>query len=115
MEVLVAVVLFLPRTAARVHIHEPIALALRCIDAHRGVVAQCRVEGACDAERTVVADREFTLDAGFIARTTRDHVDYAGGGVLAEDRALRALEHFDALEFAQVAEADAVARPVHAI
>src|SRR5690606_38417833 len=50
-----------------------------------------------------------------LARAAGDHVDHAGRGVLAEHRALRALEHLDPLDLAQVAEADAVTRPVHAV
>ena len=115
MEVLVAVLVFLARASAGVHVHEAVALALGRVHAHRGAVAECGIEGAGDAQSVVVADGEFALHRGRVVRAAGDDVDDAGRGVLAEHRALRALEHFDAFELAQVAEADAVARTVHAV
>jgi hypothetical protein len=44
-----------------------------------------------------------------------DDVDHAGRGVLAEDGALRPLQHLDALQLAQVAERHAAARAIDAI
>src|SRR5690606_11974120 len=89
--------------------------ALGGIDAERGVVGNRVVVGTGNPERTVVAHGDFALDALAVARAPGHYIDHAGRGVLAEHRALRALEHLDALELAQVAEADAVARAVHAV
>src|SRR5690606_18486961 len=100
---------------AGLHVHPAVALALGGVDAERGRVTQGIVVAARHAERAVVADREFALRALGIARAPGHDVDHAGGGVLAEHRALRALQYLDALDLAEVAEADAVARPVDAV
>ena len=48
-------------------------------------------------------------------RLCGNDVDDAGGGVLAEQRALRTLEHFDVVDFAKVAVGCADARPIDAV
>src|SRR5690606_39634580 len=77
--------------------------------------AQRVVVAARHAERPVVAGGDLAFRALGVARAPGDDVDHAGRGVLAEHGALRPLEHFDALDLAEVAEADAVARPVDAV
>src|SRR5690606_19191588 len=96
-------------------VHPAVALALGGVHAERARVAERVVVAARHAERTVVADRELALRALRVAGAPGDDVDHAGGGVLAEHGALRPLQHFDALDLAEVAEADAVARPVDAV
>jgi hypothetical protein len=113
--VLVVVLVLGARALPGHHVHPPVALALGGIDAERGIVAERVVVGAGHAERAVVARGDLALDPLGVARATGHHVDHAGRGVLAEHRALRALEHLDPLDLAEVAEADAVARPVHAV
>src|SRR5690606_25988915 len=114
-EVLVVIPVFGARAVAGLHVHPAVALALGGEDAEGGAVAEAVVVAAGHAERAVVADGDFTLDALGEAGAAGDHVDHAGRGVLAEHRALRALENLDPLDLAEVAEADAVARPVDAV
>jgi hypothetical protein len=114
-EVLVVVLGFGARACAGAHVHEAVALALGGVDAESGVVAQGVVVGRGNAERTVVADGDLALDALAVARAPGDDVDDARRGVLAEQGALRALQHLDALDLAEVAKADAVARAVDAV
>src|SRR5690606_32115986 len=104
-----------PRSAAGAHVHEAIALALGRINADRGVFTDRSVQRTRHAKRVVVADGDLTFDRGAVMRTAGDHVDHAGRGVLAEHGALWTLEHLDALDLAEVAEAHAVARAVDAI
>src|SRR3546814_648234 len=61
------------------------------------------------------SDRELAFGALGVARAPGHDVDHAGGGVLSEYGALRPLQHLDALDLAEVAEADAVARPVDTV
>ncbi len=114
-EVLVVVVGFLARSVAGAHVHPAVSLALGGEDAESRVLGQRIVVAAGHTDRAVVADRDFAFGALGIAGAARHHVDDTRGGVLAEHRALRPLQHFDAFELAQVAEADAVARAVHAV
>src|SRR5690606_17586064 len=72
-------------------------------------------EGSGALERAEVTGRELDFRAELELRPAREHVDDAGRGVLAEQGALRALQDLDALDLAQVAEADAVTRPVDAV
>src|SRR3546814_559776 len=113
--VLVVVFVVGARAVAGAHVHPAVALALGGVDAERGRVAQGVVVAARHAERAVVADRDLAFRALGVAREPGHDVDHAGGGVLAEHGALRPLQHLDALDLAEVAEADAVARPVDAV
>ena len=113
--VLVVVVGLAARAIAGAHVHPAVARTLGPIDAEGRLVAQVVVVASTHAQCTVVAHGQLALGALGVTGLAGDHVDHAGRGVLAEYRALRALEHFDALELAQVAEADAVARAVHPI
>lgn len=60
-------------------------------------------------------DRGLGMGAELVFRTLGDDIDDPGGGVRAEQRALRAAQHFDALEFAEIAEADTVAGARHTV
>src|SRR3546814_437284 len=113
--VLIVVLVVGARAVAGAHVHPAVALALGGVDAERGRVAQGVVVAARHAERAVVADRDLAFRALGVAREPGHDVDHAGGGVLAEHGALRPLQHLDALDLAEVAEADAVARPVDAV
>ena len=114
-EVLVVVAILAARPGAGLHRHPAIAVAVRGIHAQRRVVAQRGVERAGQPQRGVVAEGDFAVGGALEARLAGDHVDDAGRGVLAEQGALRPLQHLDALQLAEVAEADAVARAVDAV
>src|SRR5690606_38478570 len=63
----------------------------------------------------VVAGGELDLRVEFARGPLGEDIDHACRGVLAEQGALRPLQHFNALQLAEIAEADAVARAVYAV
>ena len=103
------------RAVGHEHFVIAVALALGGVDAERRVVTQRVVVGPPDADQAVVAHGHLALNLLGVAGAAGDDVDDAGRGVLAEHRSLRPLQHLDALQLAQVAEADAVAGPVDAV
>ena len=106
----------LARAVTGAHIVETVAASIRGVEPAGELVVD---EGAVDRRRALVAvevrGRELGVGAALEIRPLRDHVDDAGRGVLAEHRALRTLQHLDALELAEIAEAHPVARPVDAV
>ncbi len=105
------------RTGADADIHEAVARTLGHEQAAgQHVVDDRGVDRDRAAEGAVIAAGEFRHGVESVkVRRSRDDVDDPGGRVLAEQRALRAFQHFDTLEFAEVAEADAVAGAVDAV
>src|SRR5690606_17817939 len=114
-EVEVAVLGAAARPGPGLDVEETVAPALDAVEAERRGVADRIVVAGRDAEQAVVAGGDLGFRTLVVGRRTRDHVDQAGRSVLAEYRALRPLEHLDALDRAEVAKADAVARPVDAV
>ncbi len=115
MEVLVVVFVLAARTATGPYIEEAVTLALGGIHAKRRVLTQCIVIGTCHANGAVVAHGDLAFRALGVAGAAGDDVDHAGRGVLAEHRALRPFQHFDAFYLAKVAEADTVARAIDTV
>ena len=78
---------------------EAVALQIGASHAHGQRVGDRQVEHALEAQRVVIAILGFAsgMDAVQL-RLGVDEVDHAAGGVAAEQRALRAAQHFDALQ-----------------
>ena len=55
------------------------------------------------------------MGAELVFRALGDDIDDTGRGIGTEQRALRAAQHFDALDLAEIAEADAVTGARHAV
>ena len=114
-EVEVAVLAAGARAGPGLHVQETVAPALDAVEAERRGFAERVVVAGRNAEQPVVAGGDLGFRALVVGRRPRHDVDQAGRGVLAEHRALRALEHLHPLDRAEVAEAHAVARTVDAI
>src|SRR5690606_7346923 len=114
-EVLVLIVSLGARAAPGVDVVEAVALTRGDVQAAGDRVAQRAGDRGGGAPGAVVAAGQLAFEAGGEGRGLGDDVDHAGRGVLAEQGALRALQHLDAGHFTQVAEADAVAGPVDAV
>ena len=103
------------RAVAQVHVVEAVAFALGHEQPAGDLVGQGAGDGRRSADRAIVAAGQLGLEAGLEGGLFGDDVDDAGRGVLAEQCALRPLQHLDAAQLAQVAEADRVARAVDAV
>ena len=114
-EVLVVVVNLGTRAVTGVDGHEAVTDAAAGVQAEGQGVADRAGDRTRSAHGTVVADVQFGVELRRERRGLGDDVDDAGRGVLAEQRALRALQDLDTAHFAQVAEADRVARAVDAV
>ncbi|MNX63375.1 hypothetical protein D3C86_943700 [compost metagenome] len=114
-EVLVLIVLLLTRTGAGDHVVEAVTLALGDVQAAGDLVGDRAGDRAGQTPGVEVAVGGLGVEAGREGRGLGNNVDDAGRGVLAEQGALRPLQHLDAAQFAQVAEADAVARAIDAV
>ena len=98
------------------HIIEAVALAPGDIEARReGVFDQRTVQRQRAAILAEIAAGQLNAHGWFEGGRGGDHIDDAGRGVLAEQRALRPLQDLDALHVADIAEADAVAWAINAV
>ena len=68
-----------------------------------------------DSSQVVIADVELAVGLGRKTRPGGDDVDQAGRGVAAEQCALRPAQHFDAVDRAELGQADAGARAIDAV
>ena len=111
-EIPVEIVGFAARANTGIDLDEAVTAAVGRIHAQCGLFSDGQVEARGEPEFGIVAGRQFRMGRRFKVRTLGDHVDHAGRGVLAEQGALRPLQHLDALQLAEVAEAHAIARAV---
>ena len=72
-------------------------------------------DGAGDADVVVVAVGALDIAAEIIVRHLRVDVDRAGRGIAARQRALRATQHFDPVDFADVVETRAGTAAIDAV
>ena len=95
---------------------ETIALHIDAIDARRDRVGQRHVEVAGEPPEIIIAIGHFTAraDAVEVRRLAVD-ADHARRRVAAAQRTLRATQNFDAVDFAELVEADARTRTIDAI
>ena len=114
-EVLVLVVLLLTRAGAGDDVVEAVTLTLGHIEAAGDLIGDRAGDRPGQAPGVEVAVGGLGAEARREGRGLGDDVDDAGRGVLAEQGALRPLQHLDAAQLAQIAEADAVARAVDAV
>ena len=105
-----------PIAAEGFDVHEAIALATRQIEAAGDRVARDRAAHVGrDSLSVIVAARQFPFENAVERGLVGENVDHTGRGVLAEQGALRTFQHFNLLQVAQVAEADAVARAINPV
>ncbi len=71
-------------------------------EAQRGRVAERHIDGALEVQCVVVAVAESRVGVESLLRLARDDIERAGSRVAAVQRALRSLQHFDALEIEHV-------------
>src|SRR5690606_7340174 len=115
-EAAIEVFVFRARSGAGFYVQIAVALACGHVEAPGNFVVHDRSgDGRRPAQISIVTRSELDLRAEVERGSLRHDVDDAGGGVLAEQRALRAFQYFDALELAEIAEAHAVAGAVYAI
>ena len=114
-EIPVEIVGFAARADTGIDLDEAVTAAVGRIHAQCGLFSDGQVEARGEPEFGIVAGRQFRMGRRLEVRTLGHHVDHAGRCVLAEQGALRPLQHLDALELAEVAKAHPVARAVDAV
>ena len=96
-------------------VEQPVALRARQRDAAGHLVAERTREGALGLDEVIVAVAELEVVLGREARFARRHEDRAGRRVLAEQRALRAAQHLDALDVDEIERRRRGPRVQHAV
>src|SRR5690606_8974401 len=76
---------------------------------------QGRVDAAGEAQIIMVAVCRLDIAAEVEGRPARDDADHARRRVAPAQRALRSAQHLDPLDLAQLVEADARTRAIHAV
>ncbi|MNX63295.1 hypothetical protein D3C86_942890 [compost metagenome] len=114
--VLVLIVGFGARAVTGLDVIEAVAAARGEVQTSRQNLVHDRAgQGDGAARGPVVAKGRLARHARGEGRRGGDDVDHAGRGVLAEQGGLRALQHLDALDLAEVAQGHAVAGAIDAV
>ena len=114
-EILVVIAIVGARACAGHYFHPAVTVTMRHIHTQRRVVTQWRIDATGQAQRTVIAKCHLAISRKHVVWLACDDIDHTRRCVLAEQGALRPLQHLDAFQFAQIPEPDRVARAEHAI
>ncbi len=80
----------------------PVPIRDQAYQSSTHAVRQGSADGAASHDLIIIGKAELDAGLELVCRRPSDHIDRAAGGVTAEQRALRASEHLDALDICQV-------------